>query len=93
MSKKSGPTRIKLSDFKERKENEGAIDIEAGDEVFRVPPAELWPDELAGLRGDLVAQAECIMGADVFARFRAAGGTANLLDSIIKDVHGADAGK
>lgn len=93
MSKRTGPHKVSLSDFKERKENEGAIDIEAGGKTFRVPPAELWPDEVSTLRGDLVAQAKCIMGDEAFGGFQAAGGTANLLDAIIKDVHGADAGK
>lgn len=92
MSKKTGH-KVDLSEYVERKINEGAIEITAGDEKFVVPPAELWPDELSEYRGDLVKQAECIMGAEVFARFKAAGGTANLLDAIIKDTHGADAGK
>jgi hypothetical protein len=45
------------------------------------------------LRGDLPAQAAAIMGAEEFEAFKAEGGTATILDSIIRDEHGADAGK
>lgn len=90
MSKKAGPTKVNLAEFVERKEAEGAIDIEAGGETFRIPPAELWPDEFP--RG-IVAQAKAIMGEERFAAFKKAGGSATLLDAIIKETHGADAGK
>lgn len=93
MSKRTGPIKVNLADYKERKENEGAIDIEAGGETFRIPPPELWPDEIGKLRGDLVAQASLLMGEDRFAAFVAAGGSATLVDAILKDQHGADAGK
>lgn len=94
MSKTTGPIKVNLADFKERKEAEGAIDIDAGDgKVFRIPPAELWPDDVGSFRGDLVAQAKRIMGDEQFDAFVEAGGSATLIDAIIKDAHGADAGK
>lgn len=89
-----GPKKVNLAEYRERKENQGAIDVEApSGRVFRIPPAELWPDEVPFLRGDLPAQAAAIMGAEEFDAFKAEGGTANILDAIIKDEHGAEAGK
>lgn len=96
MSKRSGPTKVKLADFKERKAEEGAIDVEAEDgQVFRIPPPELWPDEVGELArtGDLVALAVAVLGGeDRFEAFKAAGGTATLLNAIVGDVHGDSLG-
>lgn len=96
MSQRTGPTRIKLSDFKERKELEGAIDVETDDgQVFRIPPPEIWPDEVSALARvqDVPGMARAILGDEKFEAFIAAGGTATLLNAIYADVHGADAGK
>lgn len=96
MSKKTGPTKVNLADFKERKENEGAIDIEMPDgQTFRIPPPELWPDEVADYaeKREIVAMAEAILGAERFAEFKTAGGSATIINAIFAEHHGADAGK
>lgn len=96
MSRRTGPPVVKLSDFKERKELEGAFDIECEDGTkFRVPPPELWPDEVGRLAriGDLPALAIAVLGEEKFEAFKAAGGTATLLNAIIGDQHGASLGE
>jgi hypothetical protein len=96
MSKREGPAKIRLSDFKDRKGVEGAIDVEADDgTTFRIPPPELWDDDVVDLlRGEkLVDAARLIMGGDNYDGFRLAGGSANLLMAIIKEQHGVDPGE
>lgn len=96
MPQKTSPHRVKLADFKARKLDEGAIDVEADDgTVHRIPPPELWPDEAhAMLRNEeLVGAAQAIMGADQFAAFAGAGGSAALVFAVIKDVHGLGPGE
>lgn len=103
MSKRSH-VRIKLSDYKERKADEGAIDIELDDgSLFRIPPPELWPDEVMertrtltkenAHEYPLAEQARDIVGAEEWARFTANGGTAVLFHSLLKEDHGADLGE
>lgn len=95
MSKRTGPAKVKLSDFKERKEIEGAIDVEMDDgQVFRFPPPELWPDEFTRTRKDMAPeeQARALLG-EQFDAFIAAGGTIMLALSIVGDHHGASAGE
>ena len=96
MSKRTGPTKVKLSDFKERKELEGAIDIETDDgKIFRVPPPEVWPDEVQELArdNDIIGMSKTIMGEDEYAKFCAAGGNAALVNAIFAERHGAPAGE
>lgn len=97
MSKRTGPTKVKLSDFKERKELEGAIDVETDDgQVFRIPPPEVWPDEVNDItKGDrdAVRMAQVILGADQYEKFCAAGGNAAMLHGIFAEVHGASPGE
>lgn len=89
-------TRIRLTDYKERKESEGAIDVETDDgQVFRIPPPELWPDSVGKLvrENDLVGLGEALLGADGYARFVEAGGSAVILNGIFAEVHGVDVGE
>lgn len=100
MSKRTGPVKVKLSDYKERKQDEGAVDVELDDgSTFRIPPPELWPDSFAkGLkneefRNDAEAQARMIVGDDEFDRFIAGGGTTMLFHSLLKEEHGIEVGE
>lgn len=98
MSKRTGPVKVKLSDFRERKELEGAIDIETDDgQTFRVPPPEVWPDDVQkfvkGEEKDIVGLSKAILGNDRYAAFCAAGGSAALLNAIFAEYHGADVGE
>lgn len=95
MSKRTGPERVKLSDFKERKGTEGAVDVELDDgTVVRFPPPELWPDEFTRVRKDMTPeeQAQAILG-DKFAVFISGGGTIMLALAIVGEFHGANAGE
>lgn len=96
MAKKTGPTRVKLSDFRERKELEGAIDVETDDgQVFRIPPPELWPDDVLPLAQakDIVGMARRILGDESYDKFTAAGGSAGILNAIFVEHHGTAAGE
>lgn len=99
MPPKTNPNRhvhkVKLTDFKAKKADEGAIEIEADDgKIFRVDPPELWDDDVAELQsaGDTVGLAHALIG-DEYPDYIAAGGNAMLLMSIIAEVHGVDVGE
>lgn len=96
MSKRTGPARIKLSDFKERKDKEGRIEIEGDDgEIYVVPPADIWPDAALALyqANDRIGCCREIMGSEVYDKFVAAGGSASILNGIIAEVNGATPGE
>jgi hypothetical protein len=85
--------RFRLSEFTERKREQGSIEIETDDgSVFRVDPPELWPDDIASATNNEAA-ARLIMGGDPFDAFVAAGGSATLLVSIIAEAHGVSLGE
>lgn len=103
MSKRDG-RRVVLADYKERKADEGAIDVVLPDgTVFRIPPPELWPDgamrkiQAANRPGaeayDIEEQARDICGAAEFELFVAQGGSAVLIQALIKDHHGTSTGE
>lgn len=98
MSKRTGPTRVKLSDFKERKGVEGRIDVELDDgSVFTIPAPELWPEDFYRTRAklddaDLEQTARLIVGDAEYDRFVAGGGTAVLFHALLNEEHGATAG-
>lgn len=96
MSKRDNK-RVKLSDFKDRKRDEGAIDIEGDDgTVFRIEPPELWPDEVHSIDAskDPVAFARALLGGEErYAAFVAAGGTAGVLAGILDERHGTGTGE
>ncbi len=101
MSKKAGKVHIKLSDYKERKAEEGAIYVDLDDgSTFRIPPPDVWPDEFYkkvrtddDFAKDEEAQARMLVGDDDFDRFLANGGTVRLFHSLVTDDHGADVGE
>lgn len=92
-----GRRKVVLNDFKAKKMDEGAIDIEAADgTVFSVPPPELWPDEAQDFmpQKDYIGLAKLLLGGDdEYARFTAAGGSAALISAILADEHGATLGE
>lgn len=89
--------RVVLSDFKAKKRDEGAIEIEAEDgTVFRIDPPALWPDDALVLAKEkrAVELATLLLGGeDGYRAFVAAGGSAALLDAIIGEELGARAGE
>lgn len=95
---KRKPTRVRLTDYKAKKRDEGAIEIEADDgSVFRVDPPLVWSDETLALSQDrtkVVELATSLLGGpEEYERFLAAGGSAALLSGILAEEHGADVGE
>lgn len=94
--KKRHVHQVKLTDFKARKADEGAIEIEddAG-EIYRIDPPELWPDEITRMSQDedTIGVARALIGDDRYDAFTAAGGNAMLLMSIIGETHGVTVGE
>jgi len=96
--------RIVLSDYKAKKDEEGAIYIavsDGGDDI-KVPPPVLWSEESRRLaeraqRGDdnvdMAELFEAVLGSEQWARFAADGGTAMLLADMIQDQLGATVGE
>lgn len=88
-------SRVKLSEYKERKRAEGGVEVEADDgTVFVVDPPELWSDEVLELSqaGDNFAAARGLLG-DQYEAFTAAGGSAATLLGILKEAKGLDVGE
>lgn len=89
--------RVKLSDYKDRKADEGSIEIE-GDAgtVFRVPPPELWDDDVMALSqadDNLAVATRLLGGEETYAQFVAEGGSAATLMGIIAEAHGVTVGE
>lgn len=89
--------RIVLQDFKAKKEDEGAIDIELSDGyVLTIPPPEFWSDAVLEAGEDHVAAATALIGPDNYARLVADGGSAVSLLAILqaaKEAEGDDLGE
>ncbi len=81
----------------EKREQHPDIEIEGDNgEVFRIPPPELWPDAVheAASRNQLIPLATALLGgAEQYAAFRAAGGSASLLNAIVAEHTGASTGE
>lgn len=92
-----GVHRVVLSDFKAKKRDEGAIEIEAEDgTVYRIDPPELWPDEaaVAAQAEDVVGLATALIGGpEKYQEFVAAGGSAAIVSSVLAEVHGIEVGE
>lgn len=92
-----GVTRIKFSDWKGKKEDEGAIEIELDDgSLIRIAPPELWPDEAthAAEAEDIVGLAVALTGGpEPYQKFLAAGGSAAMISIMLKEVHGVEVGE
>lgn len=94
--KKRHVHRVKLTDFKAKKADEGAVEIEADDgEIYRIDAPEVWSDEIAELAQseDQVAVARALIGEDRYDAFVAAGGTAMLVMAIVSEAHGIQPGE
>jgi hypothetical protein len=90
MSKREGPRRVVLQDYRDTKEREGATDVELPDgTTVRIPPPVLWPEEVASLQAgdhaDMVRGCQLILGQEQWDRFVGAGGTSVMLMGIIDD--------
>lgn len=87
---------VKLTDFKAKKADEGAVEIETDDgEIYRVDPPELWDDSITEMsqNDDNIGVARALIGPDRYAAFIAAGGNAMVVMSILADVHGVSVGE
>lgn len=81
--------RVKVSDYKAKKADEGSIEIEMDDgTVYKVPPVELWSDAVLMMsESDPVGCARAVMGAEYDAFVNAGGGAALML-GIVQDTLG-----
>lgn len=94
---------VVLADFKERKADEGAVDVKLSDgSRMRIPPPELWPDvvmdriqaERAGGEAyPLEQMARDMVGGEPFDMFVADGGSTTLFHAILADSHQLDVGE
>lgn len=75
--------RVVLADHLAKLSDRG-IDIEAGGEVFHIPPPQMWPDAVDDAIGE-AAVAKVVFGEDRYAEFVAAGGNARIFGSIVSD--------
>ncbi len=67
------------------------IETDAG--TFKIPPPDLWADDVMLLSSvDPIGAARALIG-DTYDDFVAAGGSAAVLMSIVNDVHGASTGE
>lgn len=88
--------RYKLSEYIESKRNGRQTHIELADgTVLEVDPLELWSDEvLENAQKDQVAAAKALLGSDeAYAKFKASGGTAALLLTMVQETQGVSEGE
>lgn len=84
---------VDLSEWRKAREEAGSLDIDLGDgsPPVRLLPPELWPpavtEALRDHPGDFDAQGRAVLGDAEYERFLAAGGTARVLDQLIRDRH------
>jgi hypothetical protein len=86
----------KLSEVIERKRSEGVTEIETDDgQVFTVDPVSLWSDDvIANAQKDQIAAAVALLGGqDSYDKFKAAGGSAALLLTIVSEEQGVSVGE
>jgi hypothetical protein len=91
-----GHRRVVLADYKAKKIDEGAIDIELDDgTIVTVPPPQVWPDDviLAARTGDPIGPAKLLLGDKEYERFLAGGGSGSVLNAIIFDELGMSPGE
>lgn len=92
-----GHRRVVLNDFKAKKREEGAVDIDLGEGgTVTVDPPAVWPDAVFELldANDLAAAAAALVGGvEQYQKFTAAGGSASALFAILKDEHGITVGE
>lgn len=88
--------RIVLADYKQKKRDEEAIEIETEDgTIFAIDPPALWPDEIQplALGEDMVGMAKMLIGEDKYAAFVAAGGSAAMVGAMVGEELGLDVGE
>lgn len=96
MAKDRTIRKIKLSDYKKKKKDEGGIEIELDNgETIRIDPPEIWDDEvLAAAKDDDIEACRLLVGGpEMYELFKASGGSAATLLSMLQDEHGATPGK
>jgi hypothetical protein len=73
----------------------GSRKFKLGGEVFDLPAPTAWPDEafIAANREDPLTAATLILGEEDYKRFKAAGGNALFLQTMVEKLHGASVGE
>lgn len=88
--------RVVLSDYRQRKIDEGAVDVELADgTTLTVPPPHVWPDDVVkkARAGDLEGSGIALLGEEDYARWCASGGNGSLLASLMGDEFNLDVGE
>lgn len=87
--------RYKLSEYIEAKRGGRQTHIELSDgTVLKVDPLELWSDEvLENAQADQVKAARALLGDADYERFKADGGTAALLLTLVQETQGVSKGE
>lgn len=91
--------KVRLSEFIERKRNEGSmeIDLDDGGDPIILDAPELWPDEFRKIAADKKATdadlAKVLLGEEAWERFIAAGGTQGLFTSLLHERHNLTLGE
>jgi uncharacterized Zn ribbon protein len=94
-ARRTSRTRINLEAWTLEKIEAGALEIEAGDRVFVVPPIQVWPDgaSTALIDGRVADAIRLVMGDDDYQAFVDAGGSATMVATMLEETQGADAGE
>ena len=87
--------RYKLTEYIESKRSGRQTHIELSDgHVIKVDPLELWSDEvIQNIQTDQVKAAKALVGPKDYERFKADGGTAALLLTIVQEGQGVTEGE
>lgn len=90
------PKRYNLAEFVETRRREDGIPVDLADgSTIVIPPGILWPEAAfdAMRRGDMADCTRLFLGDDAYARLLEHGGSWRLIDAIIRDHEGVDAGE
>ena len=91
-----GHRAVVLSDYKAKKMDEGAIDLQLDDgTTVTVPPAQVWADDVmvCASAGDLIGAGIALLGKDEYDHFVRAGGSGALLSALVQDELGLTTGE
>ena len=84
-------SKINMREFKEQRAAEKGIEIETDDEVFVIPPPELWSDDIVAIAEtkDNLAFCKALLGGeDIYARFVKAGGSQSMVGQLVEEMTG-----
>lgn len=87
---------INLADFKDKKKQEGSLEIELSDGTkIHIDAPEIWPDEAVPFieAKDNIGLGRFLMGEENYDLFVADGGSSAMIGSMLDERHGATLGK